>query len=107
MRCDEYNRHVHRSYVEDTDPSLNVNDTDEDKSKQFIVHKPVSENLSMDVSESEWNIANETLSQNNSSDVPNNVITELKYDEHIEPSVSDKGSSNFNIFECRRNLLDQ
>ena len=35
------------------------------------------------------------------------VITELKYDEHIEPPVSDKGSSYFNIVECGRNLLDQ
>ena len=47
----------------------------------------------MDVSQSECNIVNKTLSQNNSSDVPTNVITELKYDEHIEPSVSDKESS--------------
>ena len=31
----------------------------------------------------------------------------MKYDENIEPSVSDKGSSYFNIFECGRNLLDQ
>ena len=43
----------------------------------------------------------------NSSDVPTNVITELKYNEYIEPSVNDKGSSYFNIFECSRNLLDQ
>ena len=61
----------------------------------------------MDVSESECKIANETLSHNNSSDVPTNVITKLKYDEHIEPSVSDKGASYFNIFECGRNLLYQ
>ena len=61
----------------------------------------------MDVSESECDIVNETLSQNNSSDVPTNDITELKYDEHIEPSLSDKGSSYFNIFECGRNILDQ
>ena len=60
----------------------------------------------MDVSESECNIVNETLSQNNSSDLLTNVITELKYDEHIEPSVSAKGA-NFNIFECGMNLLDQ
>ena len=53
----------------------------------------------MDVSKSECNIVNETLSQNNSSDVLTNVITELKYDEHIEPSVSVKGSIYFNIFE--------
>ena len=31
----------------------------------------------------------------------------MKYNEHIEPSESDKGSSSFNIFECGRNLLDQ
>ena len=45
----------------------------------------------MEVSESECNIVHRTLSQNNLSDVPTNVITELKYNEHIEPSVSDKG----------------
>ena len=61
----------------------------------------------MDVSESECDIVNETLSQKSSSDVPTNVITELKYDEHIESSVSDKGSSYFNIFERGRNILDQ
>ena len=61
----------------------------------------------MDVSESECNIINDTLSQNNSSDVPTNLFTELKYDEHIELSVSDKWSGYFNIFECGRNLLDQ
>ena len=54
----------------------------------------------MDASESECNIVNETLSQNNSSDVPTNAITEFKYDEHIEPSVSDKGSSYFNLVAC-------
>ena len=31
----------------------------------------------------------------------------MEYDEHIEPSVSVKGASYFNIFECGRNLLDQ
>ena len=31
----------------------------------------------------------------------------MKYDENIEPSVSVKGASYFNIFECGRNLLDQ
>ena len=61
----------------------------------------------MDVSESECNIVNETLSQSNSSDVPTNVITELNYDEHTEPSASVKGASYVNIFECGRNLLDQ
>ena len=50
----------------------------------------------MDVNESECN-----------SDVPNNVITELKYNEYIEPPVSVKGESYYNIFECGRNLLYQ
>ena len=90
---------MHGGYAEETAPSSNVKDTDEEESKFIILHKPLSGNLSMDVSESECNIAHETLSQNNSSDVLTNVITELKYDEHIEPSVSDKGSSYFNIFE--------
>ena len=109
---DNHNVHdVHDSYEEEMAPSSDVNDTDEDKSKKSIVHepfhKPSSENIYMDVSESECNIVNKTLSQNDSSDVPTNVITELKYDEHIEPSVSDKGSRYFNIFKCSRNLLDQ
>ena len=61
----------------------------------------------MDVSESECNIVHETLSHNNSLDVPANVIMELKDDEHIEPSVIEKEENYFNIFECGRNLLDQ
>ena len=110
LRSCENNHHVHDVhdvYAEEMAPPSNANDTEKEKSREFIMHKRLSENLSMDVSESECNIVNETLSQNNSSDVPTNVITEMKYDEHIEPSVSDKGSSYFNIFECGRNLLDQ
>ena len=111
MRCGDNNHHMHNGYEENMALSSDVNDTDEDESKNSTVHetfhKPSSEHLSMDVSESECNIANETLSQSDSSDVPTNVITELKYDEHIEPSVSVKGASHFNIFECGRNLLDQ
>ena len=102
---------MHVGYEEEMAPSSNVNDTDEDESKNSIVHepfhKPSSENICMGVSESECNIVNETLSQNDSSGVPTNVITELKYDEHIEPSVSVKRASYFNIFECGSNLLDQ
>ena len=90
LRYDEYNQHAHDDYAEETAPSSNVNVTDEDKSKEIIVHEPLLENLSMYVSESVCNIVHETLSQNNSSDVPTNAITELKHDEHIEPSVSDK-----------------
>ena len=51
MRSDEHNRHVHGSYVEETDPSLNVNVTNEDESKSIIVHKTLSDNLSNDISE--------------------------------------------------------
>ena len=106
MRSNEYNRQVHYSYAEETSPSLNVNVTDEDKSKEIIVHETLSENQSKDVSISECNIVHETLSQKNSTDVPDNVITELKDDENKEPSVIAKGTSYFNIFECGRNLLD-
>ena len=92
-------------------PSSEVNDTDEDESNNSIVQKPFdepsSENLFMDLSESECIIVNETLSQSDSSDVPTNVITELNYDEHIEPSVIVKEESYLNIFECGRNPLDQ
>ena len=64
---------------------MNVNVTDEDESKEIIVHETLSENQSKDVNESECNIVHETLSQINSKDVPDNVITELKDDEHKEP----------------------
>ena len=104
MRCGEKNHPIHDGYKEEMAPPSDINGTDEDKSKNSIVHetfhKPSSENLYMDVSKSECNIVNET-------DSPTNVITEFKYDEHIEPSVSVKGASYFNIFECGRNLLDQ
>ena len=111
MRCGENNHHVHDGYEEEMTPSSNVNDTDEDESNNSIVHepfhKPSSKNIYMDVRESECNIVNKNLLQNNSSDVPTNFITEFKYDEHIEPSVSVNGASYFNIFECGRNLLDR
>ena len=42
MRSDELNRHVHDSYAENTDPSSNVNVTDEDESKEIIVNKTLS-----------------------------------------------------------------
>ena len=86
---------------------MNFNVTDEEESKEIIVHKTLSENQSIDVSESEYNIVHETLLQNNSSYVPANVITELKDDYHKEPTVIEKRTSYFNIFECGRNLLDQ
>ena len=75
MRSDEHNRHVHGSYIEETASSSNVNVTDEDESKEIIVHETLSENKSKEVSESEWKILHKTLSQKNSTDVLDNVIT--------------------------------
>ena len=72
MRCGKNNHNVHDvqdGYEEDMAPSSDVNDTDEEESNNSIVHepfhKPSSENISMDVSESEYIIVKETLSQNN------------------------------------------
>ena len=69
------------------------------------MQETLSENQSIDVSESECNIIHKNLSQNSSSDVPTNFITEFKDDEHKEASVIEKGTSYFNIFECGRNML--
>ena len=71
------------------------------------MYKTLSENSSTDISKSERNIVNETLSQNNSAEVSENTITELKYEEHKEPSVTEKVTIYFNIFDCRKNLLDR
>ena len=68
MRCGKNNHHVHDGYGKEMGPSLDVNDTDEDtdedKSNHSIMHdpfdEPSSENLIMDESESDCNIANET-----------------------------------------------
>ena len=89
-RSDEYNQHVHSSYVEETALPLNVTATDEYESKEIIVHKTLSENQSKDVNKSECNIVHKNLSQNNSANVPANVVTELEDDEHKEPSVIGK-----------------
>ena len=93
--------------MEETAPSSNVNVTDEDESKEIIVHETLSENKYKDVSESECNIFHETLLEKNSVDVPANVIAEFKDGEHKEPSVILKGTSYFNIFKYGRNVLDQ
>ena len=42
MRSDEYNRHVHDSYAEDTALSSNVNVRDEDELKDIIAHETLS-----------------------------------------------------------------
>ena len=88
-------------------PSWNVNVTDRDESNEIIVHKTLSENSSTNVSASERNIVNENLSQNNYADVSENTITELKDEEHKEPSVTEKLTSYCNIFGCGINLLDR
>ena len=75
MRSDQLNRHDHGSYAEKTTPPSYVNVTDEDESKEIIVHETLSDNKSKDVSKSECNIVHKTLLQNNSKDVPDNVIT--------------------------------
>ena len=53
-RCGENNHHVNDGYEKDIALSLDVNDTDEDKSNNSIVHepfdKPSPDNLFMDVS---------------------------------------------------------
>ena len=77
----------------------------ETESKEIIVHETLSENQSKDVSESECNIVHKTLSQNNSRHVPSNVITELKDNGHKEPSVTEKVTSYFNIFECDKKSI--
>ena len=87
MRSDEHNWHVHGSYAVETAPSSNGNVTDEEGSKEIILHETLSENKCKDVSESKCNIVHETLSQNNSADAPDNVITELRDNEHKEPSM--------------------
>ena len=51
-RSDKLNRHNHGSYTEMTAPSLKVNVTDEDESKEIIVHENLPENNSKDISKS-------------------------------------------------------
>ena len=51
------------------------------------MHETLSDNKSRDVSESECNIVHEILSQKHFTDVPANVITELKDNKHKEPSM--------------------
>ena len=52
MRSNNLNWHDHGGYTEMTAPSSNVNVTNEDGSKEIIVHQTLSENNSPDVSES-------------------------------------------------------
>ena len=53
----------------------------------------------MDVSESKRNIFNKNLSENNYADESEYTITELKYEEYKEPSVTKEVKSYFNILE--------
>ena len=52
MISDENNQCVYGSYAEETAPSSNVKVTDEDESKEVIVHKTLLEDQSKDVSKS-------------------------------------------------------
>ena len=61
------------------------------------MHETLSDNKSKDISEPEYNIIHETLSQNNSAHVPDNAITELKDEEHKEPSMTEKVTIYFYI----------
>ena len=106
MKSDQLNWHDHGSYEENTSLSSNINVIDKDKSKEIIVHEILSENKSKDVSKSEFKFFHKTLLQNNSADVLDIAITELKDKEHKEPSVTEKVTRYFNIFDCGINLLD-
>ena len=75
MISDNLNWYDHGGYTEMNALYSNVNVTDEDESKEIIVHKILSENISTYVSEPECNIVNETLLQKNSADVSDNTIT--------------------------------
>ena len=57
MRSDKLNRHDHGSYAVNNALPSNVNATNEDESKEIIMHETLSENNSKDVSESECNIS--------------------------------------------------
>ena len=71
------------------------------------MHEGLLENCSTDVSESKQNIVNENLSRNNSADLSDYTIMELKDKEYKEPSVTKEVTSYFNIFDCGRNILDR
>ena len=97
MRSGETNQNVHASYGKETASSSNVKDTDEDTNEDESNHsiarsfdEPSSENLE---SKSDCNIVNTT--------------TELNCNEHIKPSANVIEAIYFNIFECRRNVLDK
>ena len=107
MRSNNLNWHYHGGYTEITDPSLNVNATDKEKSKRIIMHEGLLENFSTGVRKSKQNIVNGTLLHNNSADVSEYTITELKDKEYKEPPVNKEMTSYFNIFECGRNILDR
>ena len=80
--------HSQPSNVKDTDE-----DTDEDESNHSIARyfdEPSLENQGI---ESDCNYVNTT--------------TELNHNEHIKPSASLIEASNYNIFECRRSVLDK
>ena len=107
MRSDNFNWHGHSGYTEMNALSSNINVMNEEESKEIISHETLLANSSSDVSKSERNIVNKTVSQNNSAERSKNNITELEDKENKEPSVTQKVKVYLNIFECGRNLLDR
>ena len=97
MISGDNNHHVHDGYGKEMALSSDVKYTDEDKdedeSNNSIARyfdEPSAENLER---ESDCNIVNST--------------TEFNCNEHIKPSENVIEASYFNIFECRRNVLDK
>ena len=74
--------------------------------KIIIVHEGLPENFSTDISKSKQNIVNKTLLQNNSMNVSEYTIAELKKG-YKEPSDTKGVTSYFKIIECGRNFLDR
>ena len=107
MRSNNLNGHNYGGYTEINAPSLNVNFSDEDKSKFIIVHKSLSENRYTDINESKHNITKKTLSQNNIANVSQYNMKELGDKEYKEPLVTKEVKIYFNILQCVRNILDR
>ena len=82
MISNNLNWYNNGGYTEMTTPSLNINATDEDESKLIIVHEGLLEKCSTYISKSRQNFVNKPLSQNISADVSEYTIMELKDKEH-------------------------
>ena len=88
MISDNINWYDHGGYTEMTASSLNVNATDEDKSKRIITHEGLSESCS--TNKSKWNrsIVSENVLQKISADVSEYTIRGKKDEEYKESEVT-------------------